>query len=155
MIPFSSATEDRSLTLAIRRMRSGLDKPSENPGINQMITGVHHVQITVPKGAEQTAREFYCGLLGLSELEKPHALKPRGGFWLEVGDRQIHVGVEDGFDRNSTKGHVAYAVSDLEIWRNRLASAGIQVEDGIQIPGIRRFEFRDPFGNRIEMVEPV
>ena len=31
----------------------------------------------------------------LPEVEKPAALKPRGGFWLKAGDRQIHVGTED------------------------------------------------------------
>jgi catechol 2,3-dioxygenase-like lactoylglutathione lyase family enzyme len=119
-----------------------------------VIIAIDHVQITVPKGAEMAAREFYCGLLGLAEIEKPAALKPRGGFWLSVGDRQVHVGVEDGVDRQATKAHVAYRVRDLEAWRRKLAAAGVAVEDGIQTPGQKRFEIRDPFGNRIEMVEP-
>ena len=122
--------------------------------VDEATKALRQVQITVPKGAEETAREFYCGLLGLPELEKPDALKPRGGFWLVVGDRQVHVGVEDGFDRRTTKGHIAYAVRDIDHWRNRLTAAGVQIEEGIQIPELRRFEFRDPFGNRIEMVEP-
>ena len=57
-----------------------------------MIRSVHHVQITIPKGSEDAARAFYCGLLGLSEIAKPDSLAGRGGFWLEVGDRQVHVG---------------------------------------------------------------
>jgi catechol 2,3-dioxygenase-like lactoylglutathione lyase family enzyme len=118
-----------------------------------MITGVDHVQITVPKGAEAAAREFYCGLLGLVELEKPAVLKPRGGFWLRVGDRQVNVGVEDGIDRRATKAHVAYAVSDLAMWREKLLTEGFTIEDGVAIPGCQRFEFRDPFGNRIEMTQ--
>jgi len=119
-----------------------------------VITGVHHVQITVPRGAEAAARQFYCGLLGLVEVEKPEALKPRGGFWLEAGFGQIHVGVEDGAHRHATKAHVAYRVRDLASWRTKLTAAGIRIEDGAAIPGWRRFEFRDPFGNRIELVEP-
>jgi catechol 2,3-dioxygenase-like lactoylglutathione lyase family enzyme len=117
------------------------------------ILGVDHVQITVPREAEHAAREFYCGILGLAELEKPAPLKPRGGFWLAVGDRQVHVGVEDGVDRHSSKAHVAYAVDDLDAWRGRLAAADIQVKDSIAIDGVRRFEFRDPFGNRVELAE--
>ena len=31
----------------------------------------------------------------------------RGGFWLQVGDMQIHVGVEDDVDRAATRAHLA------------------------------------------------
>lgn len=117
------------------------------------ILAVHHVQITVPIGAEAAARAFYCDVLGLPEIEKPEALKPRGGLWLQVGDRQVHVGVEDGANRAATKAHVAYAVDDLEAWRSQLTTHGISVEEGVPIPGFARFEFRDPFGNRVEMIE--
>jgi len=65
----------------------------------------------------------------------------------------LHIGVEDGADRRGTKAHVAYEVSDLADWRIRLAAHQTDVEDGIPIPGYGRFEFRDPFGNRIEMIE--
>ncbi len=129
----------------------------ENPAsrTSPVIIGVHHVQITIPKGAEAAARDFYCGVLGLVEIEKPEALKHRGGFWLAVGDRQVHVAVEDGVDRHATKAHVAYTVSGLDVWRTRLLAAGVQVHNGVVIPGVARFEFRDPFGNRVEMTEPV
>jgi catechol 2,3-dioxygenase-like lactoylglutathione lyase family enzyme len=63
---------------------------------------------------EDQAREFYCGKLGLKEIPKPDALKDRGGFWLEVGDRQIHIGVEDGVDPSVSKAHFAYLVDDIE-----------------------------------------
>ncbi|MEW9032680.1 MAG: glyoxalase, partial [Planifilum fimeticola] len=62
------------------------------------IVGLHHAQITIPRGAEEQAREFYCGVLGLNEIEKPASLRARGGFWLQVGDREVHVGTEDGVD---------------------------------------------------------
>ncbi len=120
-----------------------------------MITDIHHVQITIANGQEQAARAFYCGVLGLPEVEKPAALKRRGGFWLAVGDRQVHVGVEPAGDRGRSKAHVAYAVRGLDAWRARLAAAGVSIEEGIEIPGYRRFEFRDPFGNRVEMIESV
>jgi catechol 2,3-dioxygenase-like lactoylglutathione lyase family enzyme len=45
-----------------------------------MIVGVDHVQITVPPDGVAEARAFYCGLLGLREVEKPEALRGRGGF---------------------------------------------------------------------------
>lgn len=120
-----------------------------------MILGLHHAQITVPKGAETQARAFYCGVLGLEELTKPEILQGRGGFWLAVGDRQVHVGTEDGVERARSKAHVAYEVRNLAAWRVRLQAAGVELHDGIPLPGLNRIEFRDPFGNRVEMVERV
>ena len=118
-----------------------------------MITGIDHVQITVPADGVEPARAFYCGLLGLREVEKPESLKARGGFWLQVGDRQVHVGIEEGVDRRATKAHIAYAVVGIDDWRDRLAAAGIDLIEGIPIPGYDRFEFRDPFGNRVEFIQ--
>ena len=118
-----------------------------------MILGLHHAQITIPKGAEAEARDFYCGLLGFREVEKPDVLKGRGGFWLKVGKDDLHVGTEDGVDRSTTKAHMAYEVNSLETFRRLFDERGIEVEDGIQIPGYRRFEIRDPFGNRLEFME--
>lgn len=117
-----------------------------------MIRGIHHVQITIPKNAEQEARRFYCDMLGMNEIEKPDALKPRGGFWLAVGELQLHVGTEDGIERDQTKAHVAYHVDNLDHWQRRLSSCGIDIVAGIPIPGFDRFEFRDPFGNRVEII---
>ena len=120
-----------------------------------MIIGIDHVQITVPAQAVADARVFYCGLLGLREIEKPAALQARGGFWLQVGDRQVHVGTEEGVERRATKAHVAYAVTDVAQWRARLARGGVEILDWAPIPGYDRFEFRDPFGNRVEMIQAV
>ena len=36
---------------------------------------IDHVQICIPIGEEDRGREFYCGLLGFSEIEKPEALR--------------------------------------------------------------------------------
>lgn len=119
------------------------------------IVGIDHVQITVPKGREADAREFYCGVMGLAEVEKPEALKGRGGLWLWAGDRQVHVGTEEGVDRAATKAHVAYRVTDVAAWRERLERAGVTILESVAIPGFVRFEFRDPFGNRVELIQAV
>lgn len=120
-----------------------------------MIIGLHHVQVTIPKGAEDEGRAFYCGILGLPEVEKPTSLKGRGGFWLRLGDQELHIGTEDGFDRTKTKAHIAYQVNDIEYWRNRLKENHIEILSSIPIPGFERFECRDPFGNRLEMIQVV
>ena len=79
----------------------------------------------------------------------------RGRFWLELDGFQIHFGTEDGIDRARSKSHVAYLVSDLDHWRQKITDANIEILDGIAIPNYRRFEFRDPFGNRVEFLEKV
>lgn len=116
---------------------------------------VHHVQVSIPVGAEDAAREFYCGFLGLTEVPKPDSLAGRGGFWLQLGAMQVHFGAEDGVERAKTKGHVAYRVDGLMEWRRKLTERGCEVIDGIPLPGCERFEFRDPFGNRVEFLEPT
>jgi catechol 2,3-dioxygenase-like lactoylglutathione lyase family enzyme len=118
-----------------------------------MIKAIHHVQVSIPVAGEDKARGFYCDILGFREIPKPDSLAGRGGFWLELGDLQIHFGAEEGVDRAKSKAHVAYLVTDLETWRHTLTTNGCETIDGIPIPNYRRFEFRDPFGNRVEFLE--
>ena len=73
---------------------------------------------------------------------------------MQAGDRQLHIGVEEpGVDRQATRAHVAYEVTKLDAWRRKLEQAGVEIKDGDRFDGFRRFELRDPFGNRIELVE--
>ncbi|MCY1073233.1 VOC family protein [Archangium lansingense] len=117
------------------------------------ILRLNHVQLTIPKGMEDAARAFYCGTLGMSEIAKPDALKGRGGFWLQLPGIQVHIGTEDGVERLRTKAHPAFEVEELDAVRHVLEQAGLQPEDGVPIPGMRRFECRDPFGNRLEFLQ--
>ena len=55
-------------------------------------------------------------------------------------------------DRALTRAHIAYRVTDLAAWRARLEEAGCLVLESLPIPGFDRFETRDPFGNRIEII---
>jgi catechol 2,3-dioxygenase-like lactoylglutathione lyase family enzyme len=119
------------------------------------IVRIHHAQITIPIGAESSAREFYCDLLKLKEIPKPDILRSRGGFWLQLADQQVHVGVEEKGTDSVTKAHLAYQVDDLAVWRHELLSAGCNILSGEPIPGYERFETRDPFGNRLEFIQPI
>lgn len=118
-----------------------------------MLLQIHHAQITIPKGEETEARKFYRDFLGLTEVPKPKSLRNRGGFWLELGGLQIHVGTEEDFDRTKTKAHLAYLVDDLDRWRAKLETENIKILEGVPIPDYERFEFRDPFGNRVEFLQ--
>jgi catechol 2,3-dioxygenase-like lactoylglutathione lyase family enzyme len=118
-----------------------------------LIAGFHHAEITIPTGGEAAARAFYQGILGLTEVEKPESLKLRGGFWLQLGAFQVHIGIEDGVERGATKAHLAYEVSDLASMRQVITSAGLLWKEGIKILGYLRAESRDPFKNRIEFLQ--
>ena len=110
-----------------------------------------HVQVCIPRGAEARAREFYGGLLGLEEIEKPEVLRANGGMWYKVADVQLHVGVEDTVA--PSKRHPAFEVEGVEEVRTYLEQSGVRTRDEPSLPGITRFSFFDPFGNRIELME--
>jgi catechol 2,3-dioxygenase-like lactoylglutathione lyase family enzyme len=115
-----------------------------------LITAVDHVQLAMPRGREDTARSFYAGLLGMSEVAKPPVLAARGGCWFESGSAVLHLGVEEAF-APARKAHPALLVDELDTLSATLTAAGYQCvhADG-EIPGIRRFFTHDPFGNRVE-----
>jgi catechol 2,3-dioxygenase-like lactoylglutathione lyase family enzyme len=113
------------------------------------VTGIDHVQVAAPAGCEAEARAFYGELLGLEELPKPDALATRGGCWFRAGVQELHVGVEEPFVP-ARKAHPSFVVSDLDGLAARLKQEGIEVAYGELIPGTRRFETADPFGNRLE-----
>jgi ribosomal protein S18 acetylase RimI-like enzyme len=114
-----------------------------------MIAGVDHVQVAAPRGCEEAARAFYGELLGMEEVPKPQALRPRGGVWFRAGDQELHVGVEEPF-APARKAHPALALSAasaLDALAERLSAAGhaVEWETG-------RFHTADPFGNRLELL---
>jgi ribosomal protein S18 acetylase RimI-like enzyme len=114
-----------------------------------MIAGVDHVQVAAPPGCEEAARAFYGELLGMEEVPKPEALRPRGGVWFRAGDQELHVGVEDPF-APARKAHPALALSradELDALAERLSGAGhaVEWETG-------RLHTADPFGNRLELL---
>jgi catechol 2,3-dioxygenase-like lactoylglutathione lyase family enzyme len=118
------------------------------------VYALDHVQIAMPRGGEPAARQFYGDLLGLTELPKPPSLAARGGLWFQCGALQIHLGVEADF-RPAGKAHPGFLVRDLLAVREALARAGHEVVlDPQPCPGVERLFTKDPFGNRIELIEP-
>ena len=112
-----------------------------------------HITITMPKGGERLAREFYRGILGLRELLKPEPLRYRGGVWFDVRGSELHVSVKEPCAGNDTQRHFGLGCADLDGLKARLQAAGIAIEDGRAVPW-KRFFVHDPFGNRIEIHEP-
>ncbi|MBI3648549.1 MAG: VOC family protein [Actinobacteria bacterium] len=108
----------------------------------------------MPAGEEEAAVRFYADVLGLEHVEKPPHLSPRGGVWFRSGALGIHLGVEEGF-RPAVKAHPAFLVRGLEKLRARIEEAGYKVTDTVQLDGYSRVYVRDPFGNRLELIEPA
>ncbi len=111
---------------------------------------VDHVQLPVPPETEADAREFYGSLLGFEEIPKPMSLRSNGGLWFRAGDVELHLGVEEPARRS--KRHPAFEVGAIDEARSHLEANGVETRDEKRIPGRERFSFRDPFGNRIELL---
>ena len=120
-----------------------------------MLYAIDHVQIAIPVGTEDRAREFYSGVLGMTEIAKPAQLAGRGGLWLQAGAIQLHLGVEADF-RAARKGHPAFLVRDLAALLAICRAHGCEIkEDEPPLEGYVRAYVFDPFGNRIELMQRV
>lgn len=117
-----------------------------------LITGYHHVQLAIPPGGEEEAASFYGGILRLTSVPKPEHLAVRGGRWFQGAGLELHLGIEDGF-RPSARAHPALRIEGLANMRASLLDRGVAVEDDTQLEGHERFYVRDPFGNRLELIE--
>ena len=115
------------------------------------VLGLDHVQLAAPPGCEPEARRFFGDLLGLEVVEKPAALRVRGGVWFRCGVQELHVGVEEPFAA-AAKAHPAFRVEGYDELRERLAATGVETRPDDAIPGVRRCYVTDPWGNRIELV---
>jgi len=93
------------------------------------LTWLHHVQVAMPAGREDDARAFYGGAL------------------------EIHLGVDQDF-RPARKAHPAIIVDGLAELSRRLVEGGYEVVDDTQLEGHERCYGFDPFGNRLEFLEP-
>jgi catechol 2,3-dioxygenase-like lactoylglutathione lyase family enzyme len=117
------------------------------------ILAIDHVQLAMPEGGEEAARAFYTGLLGIVEAAKPAHLAKRGGCWFEQGALKVHLGVEKAF-QPAKKAHPAFLVEDLPALKQKLAAAGVTLRDDEPLAGYDRIYVDDPFGNRLELMEP-
>ena len=74
--------------------------------------------------------------------------------WFERGALKIHLGVESDF-RPAKKAHPGLLVAGLEELLSELARAGVEVTRDTSMPEYRRAFVADPFGNRLELLEPI
>lgn len=117
------------------------------------IERIEHVQLAMPAGEESSAVAFYEAVLGVPQVAKPAALAVRGGCWFENAKVKIHLGVDSDF-RPARKAHPAFLVSNLTVLRTRLRDAGVELIEDEPLDGYDRIYVNDPFGNRLELMEP-
>jgi catechol 2,3-dioxygenase-like lactoylglutathione lyase family enzyme len=118
------------------------------------IVRLDHVQLAMPAGLESEAIAFYEGVLGIPHVPKPDHLAAHGGCWFEAGDLKVHLGVDANF-RSATKAHPAFIVDDVRGLAAAVVSAGFVVNDDEPLDGYDRVYVTDPFGNRIELMQPT
>lgn len=109
-----------------------------------------HVQICIPKGAEDEARKFYTDIIGLKEKPKPQSLIANGGLWYQVADVELHLSVESPMV--ATRRHPAFEIEDVAAARTLLEKI-VEIKEEPVIPGRVRFSFIDPFGNKLELLQ--
>jgi catechol 2,3-dioxygenase-like lactoylglutathione lyase family enzyme len=114
---------------------------------------LHHVQLALPPGGEDRCRAFWGGVLGMAEVDKPPVLAARGGCWFRGGGLEVHLGVEPEF-APARKAHPGILVQDLPALATALEDAGVEVTWDPEFPGHDRIYAADPFGNRLEFLEP-
>jgi catechol 2,3-dioxygenase-like lactoylglutathione lyase family enzyme len=129
-------------------------RPTAGENLPMRIKRLDHVQLAMPAGGEDRARAFYHGALGIPEVAKPPELAKRGGCWFEHGELKIHLGVEADF-RPARKAHPALVVEDLGALVEHLRAQGCTVRDDEPLERYHRVYVDDPFGNRIELMEPL
>jgi len=117
------------------------------------VTSLDHIQPAMPAGREAAARAFHAEPLGLPETPRLANLAKRGGCWFERGAVKLHLGADADF-RPARKAHPAFIVEDLVRLVAALAAAGHAAREDEPMTGYRRVFVDDPFGNRIELMEP-
>lgn len=112
--------------------------------------------MTFPPGRADTIREFYGGVLGLTEEPLPDAVAHLEWVWFSTRDAgiELHFIADANPPDPARRHHFCLEVDDLADARARLAAAGAQAfEAGAQIPGRPRVFTRDPLGNLVEILE--
>jgi catechol 2,3-dioxygenase-like lactoylglutathione lyase family enzyme len=117
------------------------------------ILGIEHVQVAIPVGGEARARTFYAGILGFVEVEKPVAMAKRNSIWFTAGSVSLHLGLEPDF-HPAKRAHPALVVDNMDQILAACQRAAITVKPDVSFNGFRRVHLFDPFGNRLELMEP-
>ncbi|QXV66040.1 glyoxalase [Mucilaginibacter achroorhodeus] len=112
-----------------------------------------HFHVCVPPERLEEAKIFYADILGLELIDRPDHLFSSAGYWFNIGNVQLHIGVEPALPHSIR--HTAFEVEDVDVARQLLQENNIEIVEEPVIPGRKRFAFIDPFGNRMELLQLI
>jgi catechol 2,3-dioxygenase-like lactoylglutathione lyase family enzyme len=102
------------------------------------LVGINHVALEV--GDLDEALHFWRSLFDLEVAREP------GMAFIDMGDQFLALSQRQPGDPHAAR-HFGLVVDDKQAVRERLQAAGVEVSSG------RRLNFRDPWGNLIQVVE--
>lgn len=126
------------------------------------VKGIDHVTLVVAD--LELSRQFYVGLLGMTDVPRPDFGFP--GLWFQAGNTLIHLNVESaesgpaGMRYSATKisraMHFAFEVEDGDVAAQQLRDRGIAIVEGPrQRPdGATQLYVQDPDGHLVEIFSP-
>jgi glyoxylase I family protein len=120
------------------------------------VKGAHHISFSVQD--LDRSKDFFGGLLGLSEIERPDFGFP--GAWYQAGEVELHlIQCPPGFDigRAPEKltplaNHAAFEIESYDDMLAELKQRGAEVIETGAKQG--QLFVRDPDGNVIEFIQP-
>jgi catechol 2,3-dioxygenase-like lactoylglutathione lyase family enzyme len=117
---------------------------------------IQHISIPRPPGPEsrEQALAFYGRLLGMTPKPEPKSIQYLDLVWFQVGEMELHCFAEEPMGDKSGR-HFCLVVDDVAEMRQKLSTAGYEIQETDAIPGRPRFFCHDPFGNRIEITTIV
>ncbi len=114
-------------------------------------TRINHFNICVPPDRLDEAKNFYSNVMGLELINRPDDVFDSPGYWFNIGDAQLHIGVEES--SRFTERHTAIEVTNILSAQKHLEANGIHIHPQPKVRGWERFAFVDPFGNRMELLQ--
>lgn len=118
--------------------------------MTEAIRSLDHIQLPIPPRTAPVARAFYEGLLGLKEVRDPGLDYP-GVLRYSLGWQRLDLS-EGYYTGVAPQAHLALRVVDVARLADALEAVGHRVDRSAFTDG--RVYVEDPFGNRLELVEP-
>jgi catechol 2,3-dioxygenase-like lactoylglutathione lyase family enzyme len=127
----------------------------------ELFKELNHVSITVTDVGK--ARDFYTGVLGLTEIPRPAFNFP--GIWYSLGNSlSLHIILNDQLVRPAVERekiqaqypHFALWTEDADRTAARIEQLGLPCRDVVSGPtGLRQIFVKDPDGNMVEFIGPT
>lgn len=122
--------------------------------MSQNILNIHHSSVIVAD--VKVSLKFYCGILGLKQLERPNF--PYDGAWLDLGLQQVHLlelpnpdPTTGRPDHGGKDRHIAFHVLNLNLVKQSLDKGGVSYT--LSASGRKALFCRDLDGNALEFIE--